>query len=91
MTSMLANYKTYRAVLATASPPCLPFLALTLSDLTFTDDGNANKTDEGLINFAKRRATAQLIFDLLAHQKKYVHHSNTGPVMLVTNNTRVLS
>lgn len=75
MTSMLANYKAYRAVLATATPPCLPFLALALSDLTFTDDGNKNKTEEGLINFAKRRATAQLIFDLLAHQKKCVSDS----------------
>lgn len=70
---MLQNYKTYRAVLATSSAPCLPILALALSDLTFTDDGNKNKTEQGLLNFTKRRLTAQLILDLLSHQKRSEH------------------
>lgn len=35
------NYAQYRATIRAAVAPCLPFLGLTLTDLTFCQDGNA--------------------------------------------------
>ncbi|KAJ1982201.1 hypothetical protein H4R33_005081 [Dimargaris cristalligena] len=34
------NFATYRARIRQQPPPCLPFLGVYLTDLTFTDDGN---------------------------------------------------
>jgi len=47
------SMKDYRRQLAQASLPCLPYVGTSLTDLTFIEDGNSDKTGE-LINFKKR-------------------------------------
>lgn len=69
------NYKALRARLHNGVPPCLPFLGMFLTDLTFVDVGNpATKTsDTGLtvINFDKHTRTAKSIRDLQRFQIPY--------------------
>lgn len=51
------NYAQYRAAIRSAVPPCLPFLGLYLTDITFCYDGNPSHrpspldADLRLINF----------------------------------------
>lgn len=58
------NWKGYRARLEQCGTPCLPYLGVFLSDLTFVEEGNPDniETSAGsLINFVKRRAVAKII------------------------------
>jgi hypothetical protein len=58
------NYKVYRSILSTIQEPCVPFLGLVLSDLTFLDQGNQTFiTDQGiqLINLQKMRLISSAI------------------------------
>jgi len=59
-------YKSPRELLARCTPPCVPFLCIFLSDLTFVEEGNPDNLEvEGaptpLINFVKRRRVAEVI------------------------------
>jgi len=69
------NYKVLRSRLHDHVPPCLPFLGMFLTDLTFVDVGNpATKTsDTGLtvINFDKHTRTAKSIGELQRFQIPY--------------------
>jgi hypothetical protein len=73
--SMLNNYKSYRRMLRVQTAPCVPFIGVFVSDLTFLDEGNQNdcdvidETDEShtikLINLTKRRMLASALRDTL--------------------------
>ncbi len=70
------NYAAYRASLRRAIPPCVPFLGLCLTDLTFIDEGNPNYrpskiSANKLINFDKHLKTARVISDLQRIQIPY--------------------
>ncbi|KAI1198573.1 ras guanine nucleotide exchange factor domain-containing protein [Nemania serpens] len=75
------NKKLLRARLEAQVPPCLPYLGMFLTDLTFIDNGNpATKQLPGvgvsgqgmaIINFDKYRRTAKLIGDLQRFQLPY--------------------
>eukprot|EP01094_Clydonella_sp_ATCC50884_P025386 TRINITY_DN6654_c0_g1_i1.p1 TRINITY_DN6654_c0_g1~~TRINITY_DN6654_c0_g1_i1.p1 ORF type:complete len:443 (+),score=162.18 TRINITY_DN6654_c0_g1_i1:104-1330(+) len=61
------SYKVLRAVLAEANPPCIPFLGVYLTDLTFVEDGNQDKV-MGMINFKKRILEYDIIVQVLKYQ-----------------------
>lgn len=63
------NFSKYREALHAAPPPCIPFLGVYLTDLTFIEDGIASvvKNSE-LINFTKRTKTAEVIRDIQQYQ-----------------------
>lgn len=54
------SYKAYRETLASINPPCIPFIAVHLSDLVFMEDGNPDETN-GLINWYKRSLVHRVI------------------------------
>lgn len=54
------NFKEYRAALETAAHPCIPYIGLHLTDLTFIDDGNDDTLQGGLINIEKLEMTARV-------------------------------
>jgi len=68
------NYKIYRTVLTEANPPCLPYLGVFLTDLTFLEDGNPNilnidgRTD--IINFEKMRRVSVVIQKIVIYQQQ---------------------
>ncbi|KAJ6240661.1 ras guanine nucleotide exchange factor i-related [Anaeramoeba flamelloides] len=63
------SYKRYRHILHGANPPCVPYLGVYLTDLTFIEDGNPNKID-GLINFSKRKLVYAVIEEIQRYQSK---------------------
>ncbi|RDW56663.1 hypothetical protein BP6252_14049 [Coleophoma cylindrospora] len=62
------NFGEYRESLHLAHPPCIPFFGVYLTDLTFIEDGMPSFKKSGLINFAKRAKTAEVIFDMQQYQ-----------------------
>lgn len=64
------NFQTYRDIVHSVNPPCIPFLGIYLQDLTFIEDGNPDylRGSSNLINFAKRQKTAQVILELKQFQ-----------------------
>lgn len=72
------NYTGLRHQLQNLMPPCLPFVGMYLTDLTFVDHGNPATrqlaTSEGstpVINFDKHVKTAKIISDLQRFQLPY--------------------
>ncbi|CAG8528266.1 3951_t:CDS:10 [Paraglomus brasilianum] len=69
------NFLDYRAQLHSVNPPCVPFLGVYLTDLTFIEDGNPNvlKKNRNLINFSKRMKTAEVIREIQQYQAVPYH------------------
>ena len=47
-------FKSYRKALSEAKPPCIPYLGLILTDITFIHLGNPQELPDGKVNFVKR-------------------------------------
>jgi len=64
------NFTGYRAMLATLTPPCVPFIGVYLTLLTFIQDGSKDiLVKEGnLINFGKRQKSADVINEIKRYQ-----------------------
>ncbi|KAJ3046093.1 hypothetical protein HDV00_003843 [Rhizophlyctis rosea] len=66
------NYADYRAKLRRVQSPCLPFLGLYLTDLTFTEDGNPPfRNNNRLINFDKYVKICRIIQEVQRFQIPY--------------------
>ncbi|KAJ6225986.1 ras guanine nucleotide exchange factor i-related [Anaeramoeba flamelloides] len=63
------SYKQYRKLLHNANPPCVPYLGVYLTDLTFIEDGNPDKIEK-LINFSKRRLVYAVIEEIQRYQSQ---------------------
>lgn len=68
-TKELLEKKNLREAMRKASPPCIPYLGIFLTDLVQIDEGNRNKTPEGLINLTKRKMTYKTIKTILSFQQ----------------------
>lgn len=80
ITATEGNFKAYRAMLATQPPPCLPYLGVHLTDLTFMDENPDNYGH--LINFSKRT----LIFNIISLLQQYQQTAfNLQPVHQILN------
>lgn len=66
------NFIQYRETLHSVNPPCVPFLGVYLTDLTFIEDGNTNflKSNNQLINFSKQTKTAEVIREIQQYQNQ---------------------
>ena len=64
------NWERYRNVLGSEDPPCIPYLGVYLTDLTFLDDAMANVLANGAINWEKRRKLATLILEVHQYQQE---------------------
>ncbi|XP_041980689.1 ras-specific guanine nucleotide-releasing factor 1-like [Aricia agestis] len=50
-------------------PPCIPYLGMYLSDLSFIEEGTSNYTPDGLLNFSKMRMIAHVIREIRNFQQ----------------------
>ena len=55
MSSSEGRFKNMREAVHRCDPPCIPYLGMYLSDLTFIEEGTPNMTEENLINYSKMR------------------------------------
>lgn len=63
------NFSLYRKELQSSSPPCIPFIGMFLTDLTYIEDGNPNFLDDGSLNFTgKFTKIANSVSQLLGFQ-----------------------
>eukprot|EP00008_Paramoeba_atlantica_P005030 CAMPEP_0201480042 /NCGR_PEP_ID=MMETSP0151_2-20130828/4628_1 /ASSEMBLY_ACC=CAM_ASM_000257 /TAXON_ID=200890 /ORGANISM="Paramoeba atlantica, Strain 621/1 / CCAP 1560/9" /LENGTH=994 /DNA_ID=CAMNT_0047861789 /DNA_START=148 /DNA_END=3132 /DNA_ORIENTATION=- len=63
------NNKSIREVLRSVDMPCIPYLGMFLTDLTFIEDGNPDLVKGGLVNFTKRRYVATVIQEIQQYQQ----------------------
>ncbi|KAK8761501.1 hypothetical protein V5799_014257, partial [Amblyomma americanum] len=49
------RFRNMRDALHRCDPPCIPYLGMYLTDLSFIEEGTPNFTEEGLLNFSKMR------------------------------------
>lgn len=62
------NFKNLRAHLHSVDPPCIPYVGMYLTDLTFIEDGNSDHLQGGLINFVKRQQVSKIIGEIGQYQ-----------------------
>ena len=63
------NHKMYRMALHQVNPPCIPYLGVYLTDLTFIEDGNRDEMN-GLINMFKRSLVSNVIMEVQQYQQQ---------------------
>nr|CAI5835544.1 unnamed protein product [Callosobruchus analis] len=63
------RFRALRDALHRCDPPCIPYLGIYLTDLSFIEEGTPNFTSEGLLNFAKMRMVAHVIREIRHFQQ----------------------
>ncbi|XP_017883242.1 ras-specific guanine nucleotide-releasing factor 2-like isoform X2 [Ceratina calcarata] len=64
-----SRFRNLREVLHHCDPPCIPYLGLYLTDLSFIEEGTPAMTDDGLLNFSKMRMVAHVIREIRHFQQ----------------------
>lgn len=49
------RFRLMREALHRSDPPCIPYLGMYLTDLSFIEEGTPDFTTDGLLNFSKMR------------------------------------
>ena len=62
-----SNYQVFRRLYEDCHSPCIPFIGIFLTDLTFTEEGNKDFV-KGLVNFHKKMLISDIISAALRHQ-----------------------
>ncbi|KAI0244492.1 hypothetical protein L0F63_001103 [Massospora cicadina] len=76
LTNHARNYQALRKHLRVATTPCIPFLGIYLTDLTFADEGNptyrtSSQGSAPIINFSKCQRIARIIQEIQRFQVPY--------------------
>ncbi|KAG7203406.1 hypothetical protein KM043_013474 [Ampulex compressa] len=64
------RFRNLRDALRRCDPPCIPYLGLYLTDLSFIEEGTPNFTEDGLLNFSKMRMIAHVIGEIRHFQQR---------------------
>ncbi|ESP05610.1 hypothetical protein LOTGIDRAFT_181403 [Lottia gigantea] len=85
LVSSEGRFKNMRDALHRCDPPCIPYLGMYLTDLSFIEEGTPNFTDEGLVNFSKMRMIAHVIREIRLFQQtsyRIEHHPRVTSYLL---------
>ncbi|CAF3422701.1 unnamed protein product [Rotaria sp. Silwood1] len=86
------KFKNLRDTLTKVDPPCIPYLGLYLSDLTFIEESSQDISEKKLINFSKMRMKTHIISEVRRFQStpfKIKHNPRVCAYLL--NPSRLLS
>jgi hypothetical protein len=75
--SMEGSFKLYRGALDQVDTPCVPYVGVALTDLTFVEEGNPNRLDNK-IYFVKQKFVHNIVNQLLRFQ--HLAYSGIQPV-----------
>jgi len=64
------NFTNYRQLLKTIFPPCVPYIGVFLTTLTFVQEGSTDTLDNNLVNFRKRQKASEVIHDIKRWQSQ---------------------
>jgi len=81
------SWANYRNALHGANPPCVPFIGVFQTDLTFIEDGNPAKFSSGLVNFKKCRLVASVIAEIQQYQLKPYNLTEVPSIMEYLTNS----
>lgn len=82
------RFRNMREALHRCDPPCIPYLGMYLTDLSFIEEGTPNFTDDGLLNFSKMRMIAHVIREIRHFQQtpyKIEHNPRVTNYLLDTS------
>lgn len=54
------RFRSLRDALHRCDPPCIPYLGMYLTDLSFIEEGTPNFTEDTLLNFSKMRMVRKI-------------------------------
>ncbi|XP_045030323.1 ras-specific guanine nucleotide-releasing factor 1 isoform X1 [Daphnia magna] len=83
------RFRNLRDALHRCDPPCIPYLGMYLTDLSFIEEGTPDFTEDGLLNFSKMRMVAHVIREIRHFQStsyKIEHSSKVNSYLLDVNN-----
>ncbi|KAI0731989.1 ras GEF [Fomitopsis betulina] len=75
------NFTNYRQTLARITPPCVPFIGVYLTTLTFINDGAGDRLGDNMINFRKRQKAAEVIQDIKRWQSKPYNFQTVASIL----------
>ncbi|KAJ6634993.1 Ras-specific guanine nucleotide-releasing factor 2, partial [Pseudolycoriella hygida] len=82
------RFRAMRDALHRCDPPCIPYLGMYLTDLSFIEEGTPDFTQDRLLNFSKMRMVAHVIREIRHFQQtpyKIVHISRVTEYLLDTS------
>ncbi|KAH3764811.1 Ras guanine nucleotide exchange factor [Pelomyxa schiedti] len=86
------NFQQYRDALKVSVTPCIPYLGMILTDLTFANDGNPDLiTGTQLVNFAKYRHTSGIVKALQLWQVTGFSFDRVEKIQHYLNGSKVLT
>uniref|UniRef100_A0A5K3F8N1 DH domain-containing protein n=1 Tax=Mesocestoides corti TaxID=53468 RepID=A0A5K3F8N1_MESCO len=87
-----ARFKNMREALHRCDPPCIPYLGMYLTDLSFIGEGSLDVTEHGLINFCKMRMLAHVLMKIRRYtQSPYMIEIRQEVVDYLLDPTRLLT
>ncbi|XP_060555505.1 ras-specific guanine nucleotide-releasing factor 1-like isoform X3 [Ruditapes philippinarum] len=81
------RFKNMRDALHRCDPPCIPYLGMYLTDLSFIEEGTPDMTEDNLVNFSKMRMIAHVIREIRLFQQtpyRIEHHPRVTNYLLDT-------
>jgi len=84
------RFRNMREALHRCDPPCIPYLGMYLTDLSFIEEGTPNFTEDGgLLNFSKMRMIAHVIREIKHFQQTpYKIEANPKVINYLLDNSR---